>query len=114
MTDYKIKEISELDIPEVSGIDLSEFDDYESSLDFSDTMKVREILKEHFLNGEHETFFEVLSLFIDHVGKSKIALETNIPERTIYNFINGQHKTSSENIFKVMRYIANEANKYIA
>ena len=105
------KEISKLNIPDVGEIDLSEFDEHQSFLDFSDAKAVREILKEHFFNGEHDTFFEIISLYIGHVGKTKFSLETEIPERTIYNFISGQHKTSSENIFKVMKYISNEASK---
>jgi hypothetical protein len=111
MNDTKTSHISELDIPDVSELNLEGFDEYESSLSFEDPQLVRENLMQHFLSGEHETFFEILALYMDHVGKTKISKETEIPERTIYNFINGQHKTSSENIFKVMKYISSEVNK---
>ena len=111
MNDTKTSHISELEIPDVSKINLKGFDEHQSSLNFEDPLVIRNILMNHFLDGEHETFFEILALYMDHVGKSKISEETNIPERTIYNFIKGQHKTSSENIFKVMRFISCEAEK---
>lgn len=111
MNDTKTSHISELDIPGVSELNLEGFDGHDSSLSFEDPKLVREILMQHFLSGEHDTFFEILALYMDHVGKAKISRETEIPERTIYNFINGQHKTSSENIFKVMRFISSEVEK---
>lgn len=114
MNDTKTSHISELEIPDVSEINLDGFDVHESSLSFEDPQVVRENLMQHFLSGEHDTFFEILALYMDHVGKSKISKETEIPERTIYNFIKGQHKTSSENIFKVMRYISSEVEKMSA
>ena len=114
MSEHKTSHISELNIPDISDINLSEFDEYQSSLNFSDAVVVKEVLMEHFLSGEHETFFEILALYIDHIGKAKISEETKIPERTIYNFINGQHKTSSENVFKVMKFISSEADKLTA
>jgi hypothetical protein len=46
--------IADLTIPKIKDINLSNFDKYESSIDFSSAKKVREILKEHFLAGEHE------------------------------------------------------------
>ena len=87
------------------------FDEYESSLNFENPQVVRDILMQHFADGEHDTFFEILALYMDHVGKTKISQETKIPEKTVYNFMKGQHKTSSENIFKVMRFISSEAEK---
>lgn len=111
MNNTKTSHISKIEIPNVSEIDLEEFDEYESSLSFEDPQAVRDILTQYFVDGEHETFFEILALYMDHVGKAKISQETKIPERTIYNFIRGQHKTSSENIFKVMRFISSEAEK---
>jgi hypothetical protein len=110
----KTNQISDLKIKKVSNIDLNGFDEYVSSLDLNRPQLVREQLVEHFLNGEHETFFEILALYINHVGKTTISKETNIPERTIYNFINGQHKTSSENVFKVMEFLSKEVEKKTA
>lgn len=111
MGKHKTLKVTDLDIPVVKDINLSKFDLHESSIDFSSAKKVREILKEHFLSGEHDTFFEILALYLDHVGKLKVSEKTKIPQRTIYNFIKGDHKTSSENIFKVMKFIADEAKK---
>jgi hypothetical protein len=111
MSEHKTIHISQMNIPEISDIDLSGFDTHESSLDFSNPALVRHLLMQYFFNGEHETFFEILTLYINHIGKGKISHETKIPERTIYNFINGQHKTSSENIFKIMKYISSEVEK---
>lgn len=95
-------------VPKVSEIDLTDFDKYESSIDFSNPKKVKQILVEHFLAGDEETFLEILGLYLDHVGKEKVSKKTKIPQRTIYNFISGDHKTSSENLFKVMKFISDE------
>jgi DNA-binding phage protein len=108
MNKYKTKNISSMKIPKVSEIDLSGFDQYESSIDFSNPKKVKQILVEHFLAGDEETFLEILGLYLNHVGKEKVSKKTKIPQRTIYNFISGDHKTSSENIFKVMKFISDE------
>ena len=110
----KTAPLSKLDILNVAEVNLEEFDQYESSLSFEDPQKVRDILLQHFIEGEHETFFEILALYMDHIGKTKISRETNIPERTIYNFIRGQHKTSSENVFKVMKFLSRQADKKLA
>jgi hypothetical protein len=110
MSKHKTIKISDLKIPKVAGIDLSNFEEHKSSIDFSSAKKVREILMEHFMAGEHDTFFEILALYLDHVGKAKVALKTKIPQRTIYNFIKGDHKTSSENVFKVMKFVSDEAS----
>lgn len=114
MSKHKTVKISDLIIPNVNDIDLSDFEMHESSIDFSDPKKVKEILSEHFLAGEHDTFFEILALYLDHVGKIKVSEKTKIPQRTIYNFIKGDHKTSSENVFKVMKFVTDEANKMTA
>lgn len=108
MKKYRTKNISSLKIPKVSEINLSDFDEYKSSIDFSNSKKVKQVLVEHFLAGDEETFLEILGLYLDHVGKDKVSKKTKIPQRTIYNFISGDHKTSSENIFKVMRFISEE------
>lgn len=108
MKKHKTKHISKLKIPKVKDVSLADFEEYSSTLDFSNIKKIRKHLVEHFLAGEHETFFEILALYLDHVGKSRISRETKIPERTIYNFIKGDHKTSSENIFKIMKFISCE------
>lgn len=111
MSKHKTIKITDLDIPKIKNINLSSFDVHESSIDFSSAKKVRDMLTEHFLAGEHDTFFEILALYLDHVGKLKVSEKTKIPQRTIYNFIKGEHKTSSENIFKVMKFITSEAKK---
>ena len=108
MKKHTTKNITELKITKVSKIDFSQFDQYISSIDFSDPRKVEKNLVEHFLAGEHDTFFEILALYLDHVGKIKVARETDIPQRTIYNFVHGKHKTSSENVFKVMKFISKQ------
>ena len=59
-----------------------------------------------FKDGDHDAFMELAELYIDHVGKSKISNITKIPQRTIYNFKDKKHKTSSENIFKIMKAIS--------
>jgi len=107
----KITHISRLKVPRVSDVNLSRFDRYRSSLDFSNPKKVRKLLLEHFAEGDHETFFDILVLYLDHVGKSTVSRKTKIPERTLYNFITKEHKTSSENIFKMMKFLADEEKK---
>lgn len=104
------KKIKDLELTQVEDLDLDNFDVFESSLNFESPKEVRTILLKHFVNGEHDSFFEILSLYMNHVGKSKVALEAGIPERTVYNFINGDHKTSSINIFKVMRFISKQVS----
>jgi hypothetical protein len=114
MSKHKTIKVSDLKILKVTDIDLSNFEEHKSSMDFSNAQKVREILMEHFMAGEHDTFLEILALYLDHVGKAKVALETKIPQRTIYNFIKGDHKTSSENVFKVMKFVSEEARRFSA
>ncbi len=108
MSKNKITHISDINISTKLKIKNSQFKEHESSVDLSDPRLVREILVEHFLNGEHDTFFEILALYIDHVGKTRISKEAKIPERTVYNFLRGDHKTSSENVFKVMKFISSQ------
>lgn len=108
MSDHKTFDISELDIPHVEELNLDGFDNYESSLNFESPSTIRDILMQHFMAGEHDTFFEILALYMDHVGKDKVVTDTKIPKRTVYNFINGKHKTSSENVFKVMKFISDQ------
>jgi DNA-binding phage protein len=111
MKKHQTKHISKLKIPKVKKPNLEDFDEYESSIDFTDPIKLREMLLQHFIDGEHDTFFELLTLYIHHVGKTKISQKTKIPERTIYNFISGEHHTSSENVFKIMKFISQEIKK---
>jgi hypothetical protein len=111
MSKYKTIKVSNLKIPKVSQIDLSNFEEHKSVLDFSNAKKVKKILMEHFIAGEHDTFFEILALYLNHIGKAKVSHKTKIPQRTIYNFIKGDHKTSSENVFKVMKFVNDEAKK---
>lgn len=114
MSKHKTMKLSDLKIPNIGDVDLSAFVEHESSIDFSNPRKIREILNEHFLAGDHDSFFEILALYLDHVGKTKVALKTKIPQRTIYNFIKGDHKTSAENVFKVMKFVTDEARKMSA
>lgn len=112
MNSKKNIHISKLKIRKVPELDLSDFEEHKSSLDFSNPLKVLEWLTEHFMEGEYDTFFEILALYLDHIGKSEISRSTKIPERTIYNFIRGAHVTSSENIFKIMKYISDKAKSH--
>ena len=111
MSDYKTHHISQLNISKVDDVGLESFDPYESSLVFDNPSVVRAHLVQHFMDGDHDTFFFFFSLYMDYVGKGEISLATGIPERTIYNFINGQHKTSSFNVFKVMKYISDQVKQ---
>jgi hypothetical protein len=111
MKKNKSKNIAEIKIPKVKKVNLKGFEKHNSSLDFSNPALVREFLLQHFIDGEHDTFFEILALYIDHIGKTRISLEAHIPERTVYNFIKGDHKTSSLNVFKVMKFISEEIER---
>lgn len=108
MSKQRSKKVTEFKLPQVEDLDLGDFDIFESSLNFEDPKTVRALLLKHFMNGEHDSFIEILGLYMNHVGKSRIAQEAGIPERTVYNFMNGDHKTSSINIFKVMRFISRQ------
>jgi len=50
---------------------------------------------EMFKEGDHDAFMELAELYIDHVGKRKMSKLAKIPEKTIYNFKDKKHKTSS-------------------
>ena len=107
----KTTHISNLNPLKLHKVNLTKFSEHRSSIDFSNPKKIREILLEHISDGDHETFFDVLALYLNSVGKSKISKQTKIPERTIYNFITKEHKTSSENVFKIMKFLADEEKK---
>jgi DNA-binding phage protein len=90
----------------VDFVDLDSFDEYKSSIDLNNKRKLIKLLTQMFIAGDHDSFMELMELYIDHVGKRKISKEANIPEKTIYNFKDKKHKTSSENIFKMMKAIS--------
>lgn len=106
MSGHKTIKVSEIKPLKVDSINLDSFDDYKSSLDLNDRKKVVKLLVEMFKDGDHDAFMELAELYIDHVGKRKMSKMANIPEKTIYNFKDKKHKTSSENIFKIMRAIS--------
>lgn len=106
MSAHKTVKASKAKARKVKSVDLDGFDEHVSSVDLKNKGKVVKLLTEMFVAGDHDAFMELLELYIDHVGKRAISKETKIPEKTIYNFKNKSHKTSSENIFKVMKAIA--------
>ena len=87
----------------VDKVNIKDFDEYISSIDLNNRKKVKKLLGEMFLAGDHDAFMELMELYIDHVGKRYISKQADIPEKTIYNFKDKKHKTSSENIFKLMK-----------
>lgn len=89
----------------VTDLDLSDFEEYKSIIDLDDRKKLIKILTEMFVDGEHDSFVELVELYIHHVGKREFSKQSKIPERSIYNFLGKEHKTSSENIFKIMKVI---------
>lgn len=106
MSGHKTIKASEIKPLKVDSIKLDSFDNYKTSLDLSDRKKVVKLLVEMFKDGDHDAFMELAELYIDHVGKRKMSKLANIPEKTIYNFKDKKHKTSSENIFKIMKAIS--------
>jgi len=90
----------------IDSINLATFDEYKSSLDLDNKKKVVKLLVEMFAAGDHDAFMELAELYIDHVGKREMSRLAKIPEKTIYNFKDKKHKTSSENIFKIMKAIS--------
>ena len=110
MTKHRTTHISKTKVLKVDKVDLTGFTEWKSSIDFSSPKKVKKMLLEHFADGDHETFFDLLYLYLKHVGKTKLSKKTKIPERTLYNFLTKEHKTSSENIFKIMKYLTDEEN----
>jgi DNA-binding phage protein len=101
--------VSKLKLPKVKKLNLEGLTPYKSSLDLSDHKKVKSYLVEFFEDGEHEAFMDLLELYIDHIGKRRMAKLTEIPERSIYNFKDKTHKTSAENIFRIMKVIGEMA-----
>jgi len=103
MSAHKTIKASDIKPLKVKKLKLEAFDSHKSSLDLSDRKKVGKLLIEMFKEGDHDAFMELVELYIDHVGKRKMSKITDIPEKTIYNFKDKKHKTSSENIFKIMK-----------
>ena len=106
MSKHKTIKDSEIKSLKVKSIKLDSFDNYKSSLNLDNSKKVCKLLTDMFKDGDHDAFMELIELYIDHVGKRKMSKIANIPEKTIYNFKDKKHKTSSENIFKIMRAIS--------
>lgn len=106
MKKHKTILINQAKTLKVNSVNLSEFEEHASSLDLSNKKEIVKILVEMFKDGDHDAFMELAELYIDHVGKRKMSQLTDIPEKTIYNFKDKKHKTSSENIFKIMKAIS--------
>lgn len=106
MSAHKTIKASEIKPLKINSIKLNSFDEYKSSLDLNDKKKVVKLLVDMFKDGNHDAFMELAELYIDHIGKRKMSQLAQIPEKTIYNFKDKKHKTSSENIFKIMRAIS--------
>ena len=105
MSTHKNIKASQIKSLKVKSINLDSFDEYKSSIDLTDRKKVVKLLMGMFAEGDHDAFMELAELYIDHIGKREMAKRTKIPEKTIYNFKDRKHKTSSENIFKIMKAI---------
>ncbi len=103
MSGHKTMKASEIKPLKIKAVKRDSFDEYKSSLDLSDRKKVVKLLVEMFKDGDHDAFMELIELYIDHIGKRKMSKLADIPEKTIYNFKDKKHKTSSENIFKLMK-----------
>ncbi len=110
MSGHKTIKATEMKPLKVDSVKLHLFDGYKTSLDLNDKKKVVKLLVEMFKDGDHDAFMELAELYIDHVGKRKMSKMTQIPEKTIYNFKDKKHKTSSENIFKIMKAISLHPN----
>lgn len=110
MSTHKTIKASKLKPLKVDAVNLDSFDDYKSSIDLDDRKKIKKLLCELFVQGDHDAFMELMEMYIDHVGKRVISKKANIPEKTIYNFKDKKHKTSSENIFKIMKVISSNNN----
>lgn len=107
MSGHKTLKSSEIKPIKVDSLLMESFEKYKSSIDLNDRKKVVKLLVEMFKEGDHDAFMELAELYIDHVGKRKMSKLAKIPEKTIYNFKDKKHKTSSENIFKLMKAISN-------
>jgi hypothetical protein len=103
MKKHKTTHVSDLKTLKVKSVNLKNFDKYISSIDLDDKKQVKTILGDMFMDGDHDAFMELMELYIDHIGKRQISKLAKIPEKTIYNFKDKKHKTSSENIFKLMK-----------
>lgn len=103
MKTHKTSKVSQVKALKVQSMNFEGFDEHISSIDLDDQKKVRKLLGEMFMAGDHDAFMELMELYIDHTGKREISRKAKIPEKTIYNFKDKKHKTSSENIFKLMK-----------
>ncbi|MBY0515396.1 MAG: hypothetical protein K2P81_00705 [Bacteriovoracaceae bacterium] len=101
--------VSKLKLPRVKKLNRVGLSSHKSSLNLSNPKKVRSHLIEFFTDGDHEAFMDLLELYIDHIGKRRMAQLTEIPERSIYNFKDKKHKTAAENIFRIMKVIGEMA-----
>lgn len=108
MKNHKTLKASKVKALKVKSVNLDSFDEYKPSLDLDNKPKLIKLLTLMFVAGDHDAFMELMELYIDHVGKRKISKQANIPEKTIYNFKDKKHKTSSENIFKMMKAISDK------
>jgi len=106
MSGHKTIKVSEVKGLKVKSLKTGSTDVYKSSLDLNNSKKIVKLLLDMFKEGDHDAFMELVALYMDHVGKRKISKLADIPEKTIYNFKDKKHKTSSENIFKIMKAIA--------
>jgi hypothetical protein len=114
MSGHKTINSKEIKSLKVKSINLKDFDQYKSSVDLDNPPKVIKLLTQMFIQGDHDAFMELLELYIDHVGKREISRLAKIPERTIYNFKDKKTKTSSENIFKIMKVISKSKIKRVS
>lgn len=106
MSAHKTVKASKAKALKVKSVDLDGFDEHLSSVDLKNKGKVVKLLTKMFVAGDHDGFMELLELYIDNMGKRAISKAANIPEKTIYNFKDRSHKTSSENVFKIMKVIS--------
>lgn len=100
--------VSKVKALKVKSVNLKGFDEYVSSIDMDNKKQIKKILCDMFMDGEHDSFMELMALYINHIGKRKMSKLAKIPEKTIYNFKDKKHKTSSENVFKLMKSIRME------
>lgn len=98
----------------VNSVNLKDFDEYKSSIDLNDKEELVKTLTQMFVEGDHDSFVELIELYIDHIGKREFSKRSKIPERSLYNFLGKEHKTSSENIFKMMRVIGHPSKRVSA
>lgn len=106
MSTHKTIKASKVKALKVESVDFDGMDEFKSGMDLKNKRMVIKLLTQMFAEGNHDAFMELLELYIDHVGKREMSKKAKIPEKTIYNFKDKTHKTSSENIFKIMKAIA--------